>query len=586
MLRFLFIVLLVQGMFLDSLFAQIPATLKADSWAQVRQRGSGTVTALWNSLDPFIFRDHTGQLIGVEHDVMQSFVVFLQRRYGVRVHIEWIEVASFDKLLPYIAQTKQPGVFGWAYYSITEQRLQQVRFTPPYMPDINVLVTNGQVPGFRTDQELLLRLKDGEGYTMANTTMSEDLHKLQQLIRRLPVRFLKDDYVVMQQISRQENAFGYLPLSVYVVGLQNGLNIKRQKAMTIQRLGYAGIYPRHSDWQPIVDTYFSSAEFGRLSQRLLQRYLGSQMSALVLSESDSVARINDDRELLRLEKEIVTQRFVDAALRIEQEKLYRNLTIMGVLLFVVIAGILYGRTVIIQRLNTQLTGQNDIIRQQNREIELMNRKLELKVLQAQMNPHFIFNSLNAIQYFVSLDEKRRALGYISAFSRFMRLLLTNASAPATPVSQEVRLLEQYLSLEKERFSNKFDYEIDVANDESLLLSPIPSLIIHPFVENALYHGVLNRSDSHGFIHIRFEHEAALIRVIIDDNGIGREAATTLAQRKKGTDLTPHNQLVKDRLTLINQQSDRKVTLETIDLTDHESNNKGTRVILQFPKEIL
>ena len=109
--------------------ATIPTRLRADSWAMVQARKQGTVTALWNGNDPFIFRAaKSGQLRGVEYDVMHSFVAYLWRRHGVRVRIDWREVPAFDELLPYVASTRQAGVFGWSSFSITPER-------PPPTPE-------------------------------------------------------------------------------------------------------------------------------------------------------------------------------------------------------------------------------------------------------------------------------------------------------------------------------------------------------------------------------------------------------------------------------------------------------------------
>ncbi len=552
--------------------AQIPSTLRADSWAQAQRQGVGTVTALWNGVDPFIFRGKTGQLAGVEYEVMEAFRAWLQRRYGVRLTVNWLEVPQFDELLPYVTTTRQPGVFGWAYFSITDQRRRAVRFTASYMPDLNVLVTNSRVPDFPTNATLEERLRNGEAYTMRNTTMADDVAQLRRRLGGVPLRVMENDYDILQQISRQPNAFGYLPLSLYIVALQNGLNVKRQPLLMTRREGFAGIFPLRSDWVGPVNEYFNSPEFRTLSDDLMRKYLGSQMSGLIEKTplSDSM---NGDVRLLKLEKEIVTQRFVDAALRVQQEKIYRNLFLLGLLALLGLSGALYARFRAKQKFNQKLAEQNELIRQQNGLIELTNRKLEMKVLQAQLNPHFIFNSLNAIQYFVTLDDKRAALRYISAFSRFLRNLLDGASASTTTVPQECRLLEQYLTLEQIRFPNKFRFEVRA--EPGALPLELPALLIHPFVENALYHGVLNRPDAGGFLDVHFATDDGALLVTVTDNGIGREAARHLRQRKSGTDLTPHERLVKDRIALMNEQGETPILLEISDLAE------GTRVLLQI-----
>jgi len=561
--------------------AQVPALLRANAWTQVRQRGEGQVTALWNGVDPFLFRDKSGHLVGVEVEVMEAFAAYLRRRYGVRLTVDWIEVPKFEELLPYVARTRQAGVFGWGYFSITDERRRQVRFTPPYMPDLSVLVTNSSVPELKSDAAAVARLRDGEAFTMRNTTMADDVAALRQRLGPVPLRFLPNDHDILAQISRQENAFGYLPLSLYIVALQKGLKVKRQPVLTTHREGFAGIFPLHSDWQAPVAEYFNSPEFRRLSQQLMRKYLGSRMSELVTEETAREVS-GTDVNLLKLEKEIVTQRFVDAALHVQQEKIYRNLLVLGAVLALVFSITLYTRIRAKQRFNQTLAAQNRLILDQKAAIELANRRLELKVLQAQLNPHFIFNSLNAIQYFVTLDDKKAALRYITAFSRFLRDLLDGASAGKISVARECRMLEQYLALEQLRFPHKFRFEVRAETEA--LEHEIPSLLVHPFVENALYHGLLNRPGGEGHLDVYFATDGPALRVTVTDNGIGREQARRLRQRKTTADLTPHERLVKDRIALLNAETDVPITRQTTDLTNADGQGTGTRVEIRLPIE--
>src|SRR4030095_5999847 len=130
---------------------------------------------------------------------------------------------------------------------------------------------------------------------------------------------------------------------------------------------------------------------------------------------------------------------------------------------------------------------NEVILQQKKEIELMNRKLELKILQAQLTPPFIFNSMNAIQYFASINDKKGTLDYISGFSRFLRQLLNTASSLSNSVLNEADILRQYLQLEKQRFLDKFDFRITTEESEELRKATIPALLVQSFAEEALYH---------------------------------------------------------------------------------------------------
>lgn len=129
------------------------------------------------------------------------------------------------------------------------------------------------------------------------------------------------------------------------------------------------------------------------------------------------------------------------------------------------------------------------------EVELEKHKtaqLEMQALRAQMNPHFIFNSLNSINMFILENDKQRAAEYLTKFSRLMRLILENSQEPFIPIEKELEALELYLQLESLRFEERFKYKISVENDMDVTAVKVPPLIIQPFAENAIWHGLMQK----------------------------------------------------------------------------------------------
>lgn len=113
-----------------------PGDIPADSWASVLKQKRGAISALWYDIEPFIYRTNqtsTG-MAGVEYELMESFVNYIRNKYEVDLKLEWVDAQSFENIYPYIAKTKKSGVFGWSYYSITNERKKDVKFTPAYMP--------------------------------------------------------------------------------------------------------------------------------------------------------------------------------------------------------------------------------------------------------------------------------------------------------------------------------------------------------------------------------------------------------------------------------------------------------------------
>nr|WP_283950685.1 histidine kinase [Chryseobacterium sp. pc1-10] len=168
-----------------------------------------------------------------------------------------------------------------------------------------------------------------------------------------------------------------------------------------------------------------------------------------------------------------------------------------------------------------LTGLIIFIFRMLKKVQIKNKKIALQSLRREMNPHFIFNSLNSVNHFISTNNELEANQYLTKFSKLMRGVMENSAEDFIPFQQELDLLQNYLALEKTRFSDKFDYEIDV--DESLNMQnlKVPGMLVQPFLENAVWHGLRYRSDK-GFLKLSFEKEDQHLKITIEDNGIGIE----------------------------------------------------------------
>ena len=552
-----------------------------DSWQQVRQNKGGTITALWYDIDPFIFKDKNGNLQGVEYELMESFVKWIKEKYGYEVSLKWKDASSFENIYEEVRHAKVSGLFGWSFFSITPARQKEVRFTPPYMPDMNVLVTNDAMPLYNDKTRFLDTISSLEGYTMLHTAMEEDLGVLTKGIE-IPIFRQYDDYEILRRISEDKNAFGYVPLTVYVVSLQKGIKVKRQHLFATEREGLSGIFPLHSDWQPVVDEFFHGFECKRIASRLLSKYLGAEIGKIIMEDPGTSP--DDQRsaelELLMKEREIVSQRLVNTLLTAEQDKMLRNISILVVVIVIIITALVYNRYRIKTELSKLLLQRNALIRKQNRDIELINRKLHMRVLQAQINPHFVFNSLNDLQYFINKGDTSVSLSYVSRFSRFMRELLSQANDPEISLMQEEKFLKLYLDLEKMRFTGKFDYVIETDLDLPSGLSGIPPLILYHFAENALYHGILN-NDKAGEIRIKFSYENPHLVCVIEDNGCGRAKAKALNVKRTLNESTPYKKLLEERIGVLNEETPGRITVNVEDLVGPDDDPEGTRIIVRF-----
>jgi tetratricopeptide (TPR) repeat protein len=219
-----------------------------------------------------------------------------------------------------------------------------------------------------------------------------------------------------------------------------------------------------------------------------------------------------------------------------------------------------------------------------RRMSEMNRKIS-EVTQAnlrqQMNPHFIFNTLNSIQYYMYQHDKLATNNYLTKFSSLMRKVLENSQHTSVPLRDELDALNLYLELEKIRFKEKFDYQINIDEEIDTLLYKIPTMLIQPYVENSICHGVMPL-DGNGLVKIDLKLEKEYITCIIEDNGIGREAA----QEKKMKSEKNHNslgtQIVTSRLDLVNALYGTSLKTIYTDLKNDNGDSKGTRVEIHIP----
>lgn len=202
--------------------------------------------------------------------------------------------------------------------------------------------------------------------------------------------------------------------------------------------------------------------------------------------------------------------------------------------------------------------------------------IQQKALQLQMNPHFIFNSLNAIQSFVIASNTDKAIHYLSKFSQLMRLILSNSRETSIPVKDELTALKHYMDIERLRFDNKFDYELEIDNNIDQEFMEIPPMIIQPFVENAIIHGLVHSPDQ-GHIKISLQLQKNFIFCTIEDNGVGRKKAqeirdaSGIIRRSRGMLIT------RERLEILNKQNKEKFSVQVTDLHNDSNIPSGTRV---------
>ena len=217
-----------------------------------------------------------------------------------------------------------------------------------------------------------------------------------------------------------------------------------------------------------------------------------------------------------------------------------------------------------------------LIRQNKLKSEQQNLLLKQRLFRSQINPHFIFNSLASIQNTIINDEPDKAIRYLARFSKLVRRILESSFEDYVLLTDEISMIENYLVLQKLRFSDKFDYSIDVDKNLDTESIQIPLMLAQPFIENSIEHG-FRAKRGHGLIRIRIFKKESYLIIEIEDNGIGRKKAGELNQRQNPGHHSLATNITNERIKIINKRGRQKIKLEIIDLYDNHEKSTGTLV---------
>lgn len=362
-----------------------------DSWQKIQTTGAGTVTVLWHNTKPFHYKDAQGKHTGIDHDLIVALFGFIQKKYQVKININWHKAKDYAEFHNEVKNGKD-GIFSVAAFSITPERKKVMRFSPTYMPDIEIIISHPTLATFK-NIEAFTASATTNNYTaisVKNTTFDKNLRAFQEKhMPALQLKYVTNADDIIQGINQSPNHFGYIHLPIYALALKNGINLKRQKLLQIQREGYAIMYPLQSDWQAVIEEFFKSPNFKPLVNQIIIHHVGSQVKDLIWDVS---AKNNKEVALLTKENELQSLRIQQNELEIERQRIYQIALIGGVFVILVLAGVLYSRYQIKRKGNRVLLEKNAKIEKQRDKIEAIHAELKDSITYAQqiqqaMLPH-------------------------------------------------------------------------------------------------------------------------------------------------------------------------------------------------------
>jgi hypothetical protein len=215
------------------------------------------------------------------------------------------------------------------------------------------------------------------------------------------------------------------------------------------------------------------------------------------------------------------------------------------------------------------------------ELQQQRTEMEMQALRAQMNPHFIFNSLNSINRFILQNDRAQASEYLTKFSKLVRMILQNSQASLITLESELESLDLYLNLESLRFNYHFDYNITIPKDLDKEVLQVPPLILQPYVENAIWHGLMHKEEK-GHLDIDISENDDHLFLKIKDNGVGRAKAKALSSKSATKHKSMGLRITENRIAILQKNGSQESPVTIHDLTSDDGTATGTEVIIKMP----
>ncbi len=335
------------------------SVVHAEEWDIVKAKGKGSITVFYYNSDNFI-SDASGKLKGIEYDIFLAFKEHL-RKNGVDITINFKKSDSFSGLYEEIKYGGN-GEFGACSFSMTEQRMKEVLFSPKYMPDIEVLINSDNVSIAKSEEEFIEIFSKLTALSVPNTTFEDDLVRLTNVVPGFKIQGVKTASIIRERISSEPNLFGYIELPTYLKLFQEGVRFKRQNLFKVERNGYGIILPKNSTWIKPINAFFNSDDFKTKVNQIIKKHLGEEVNDLLWKIEGSEKGL-DQQEITLLTMERETQE-----MEIKQQALKVQILVGGVVVVLIIVFLLFYGYRMKRSVNKSLTERNLMIERQKDDI--------------------------------------------------------------------------------------------------------------------------------------------------------------------------------------------------------------------------
>ncbi|TAF66035.1 MAG: hypothetical protein EAZ55_07425 [Cytophagales bacterium] len=366
-------------------FISLQKTFAQDTWESTLKNKKGQVVVFYNEDLPFVYGSAEKKLQGIEYDIFYDFIKFTEKNYQITIEVDWQPEPDFEDFYARI-RASSPGSFGIGSVTITKARSTEVQFAPPYMPDIEVVVSSANTQVFESEASFKTNLKKLRAVTIANSTFERNIQNIKQLFwKDLQYQAVNSTDQMVDILLKEDNRWGYLHLVRYFLLFNENKKLQRQKFFVVKNEGLAFIMPLESDWNEPLKAYFTSKQYKDKIKPTIQKYIGAAANDLIWQiASDTAKASGDEMRMLALEKDLNELELREQQLELQKKQLELNnqsliiqLGIAGLLIIGAVTFVLYYRNRISKNINKALSSQNKEIAEQSELLQQSYQSVEL-----------------------------------------------------------------------------------------------------------------------------------------------------------------------------------------------------------------
>lgn len=511
-----------------------PFFSKSEGWEDIIKNKSGKVVFYWYP-NNITIKESKDIIDGVEHDLAISFINYLSEKYQVQIELDWVKTNSFQEVLDQVGNG-DGGIFGASSISITKERSKRFEFTPPYLADIAVLVSNSSVPVAYTEREFIETFSQITAVSIHNTTLSDAILNLNDSLNLdLELEYVSNSGEIIDRIASSPKSFGYIDLPNFLVSFENKVSVRRQYYYPIKLQGLSMIYPKGSDWIEPVEDYFNSNQFHEDRDRIVNKYLGADVTQIIerIAKSVEIGPL-EEIAISNREKELQYEELLESAKK-EKDQSIVNLVLIGIICLVLIVAVyLYTRFYIKSRANQILVGHQRTIELRNEQLQLLNDEKNdlIKVL-----AHDLRAPLANIAGFSKLmkanerlnEEDKKLVGFVEQSSEKMTSMISKILDIDAIESGKHNIDFQQLDLKSEvnhvvigcqKTAGRKNILITCSVDDEIQIRA-DRFYLHQILENLLSNAI-KFSDEGTEVKISSVIKKDLARIAITDQGPGFE----------------------------------------------------------------